>query len=1006
MKRTFVIFSALILFLLPQSLHAAWATLHVGVYDFDPLCDTQQNGFFIELIDYIAEQEGWQLAYVPGTLQECFDKLGRGKIDLLVAASYTQTESTRYDFSRETVISTWAQVYSQNKADIQSLLGLASKTIGVVRDDYYNQELRSIIKRFDIECRFVEFKTYQDVLSGVEKGWIDAGVVDRLYGALHVGEFDVEQTPIIFSPIELRYAVTKGLNKQLISAVDYHLHSLKKDPRSIYYQLINSILSENKESKIIILLRWVVTIAAALLLLFGMVNLLLRQQVKTKTAELSRQNREMENEIVLRRNAERKLLQQKQYLSALHETSLGVIGRLHLDELLETIVARAASLVETEHGFIFIADPDGKKLVMRVGLGAFAKSIGLRISPEEGISGKVWTSGEPLIVDNYSIWPHRVMNSALENVHCVIGLPLKTKETVVGVIGLGYFGSAEKFEENEINILSRFAELASIALNNAQLYEKIDQELMQRRLAEEARMLLSAAIEQSAESVIITDINGTVLYVNPAFERETGFAREEVLGKENRFMDVQLDEDLYGQMWDQLSRGTAWTGRFSCKRKNGGQYQVEATISPVRNEEDEIINFVSVSRDITKEINLERQLVQAQKMEAIGTLAGGIAHDFNNILTPIIGFTEMTVSLLHEDNTARYNLERVLKSADRARGLVQQILTFSRKQEQERKPLLIQPIVKEALKLIRASLPSTIEIRHNIQKEAGTVLAEPTQLHQVIMNLCTNAYHAMGERGGLLDVTIKEVDIDTADLSAMLDLEKGKYLRINVSDNGIGMDPDTLERIFEPYFTTKGPGKGTGMGLAIVHGIVAGYGGKINVYSKPGEGTTFHIYLPRTGSDIITSDDASELLSPRGKERILLVDDEEDVVAVIYEMLTGLGYQVTALTNCAEALETFRRQPNQFDLVVTDLTMPVMTGIQLTKELLAVRKDIAVILCTGYSDRVVTKNIEAIGIKRFLLKPLKRRGLAESVREVLDEQREQYEKERFSMDGMQQTVLQ
>ena len=399
-------------------------------------------------------------------------------------------------------------------------------------------------------------------------------------------------------------------------------------------------------------------------------------------------------------------------------------------------------------------------------------------------------------------------------------------------------------------------------------------------------------------------------------------------------------------------------------------------------------DFSARKQTLEEKERLEVQLQQAQKMEAIGTLAGGIAHDFNNILFPIIGYTEMVMDDVQKNSVARGNLEQVLKAANRATDLVRQILAFSRQSEQELKPLRIQLLLKEALKPLRASLPSTIEIRHKIDNNCGAVMADFTQMHQLIMNLCTNAYHAMRENGGLLEATLTEVELDSDDLRSNLDLNPGTYLKLIVTDTGHGMDRIVMERIFEPFFTTKDPGEGTGMGLSIVHGVVKSHGGRITVYSEPGEGTTFQVYLPRidikgTEREIRPSEPV-----PKGKERILFVDDEVPIVQMMQQMLESLGYHVTARTSSIEALEAFHSQPDKFDLVLTDQTMPNMTGAKLAQKLIEIRPDIPIILFTGFSERITEESAKTIGIRQYVMKPVVRGELARAIRRVLDQEEE------------------
>ena len=384
---------------------------------------------------------------------------------------------------------------------------------------------------------------------------------------------------------------------------------------------------------------------------------------------------------------------------------------------------------------------------------------------------------------------------------------------------------------------------------------------------------------------------------------------------------------------------------------------------------------------------LTAQLQQAQKMEAIGTLAGGIAHDFNNILSAILGYAELASFGIGEDSKVEYYLEQSMQAARRAKDLVEQILTFSRQTKQERKPLNIKPIIKEGLKFLRASLPTTIEIREDIEEDLGTIEADPTQVHQVLMNLCTNAAHAMEKNGGGLGVSLCKLDIDGETSSARQEIEPGPYVRLRVSDTGHGMPPEILERIFDPYYTTKEIGKGTGLGLAVVHGIVKSYGGAITVSSEVGKGSTFDIYFPRIGAVNLSSQgDKGEPLLLGGHERVLFVDDEMAIVEVGREVLEHLGYEVVARTSSIEALELFRGQADQFDLVITDMTMPNMTGDKLAQELLKVRPGIPIILCTGFSEHVTEEKAKSMGIREFAMKPLVIRDLAKAIRRALDHQ--------------------
>ncbi len=377
---------------------------------------------------------------------------------------------------------------------------------------------------------------------------------------------------------------------------------------------------------------------------------------------------------------------------------------------------------------------------------------------------------------------------------------------------------------------------------------------------------------------------------------------------------------------------------------------------------------------------VEAQLLQAQKMEAIGTLAGGIAHDFNNILTSIIGYSELAKMRILQGDDATSDLDQIHQSGNRAKTLVQQIVTVGQRQEQEQRPIQLGYIVKEVLKLLRAALPSTIEIREVIPKNTGIIHADPTQMHQVLMNLCTNAGQAMDEKGGTLDVELQNVSITEPEM----DLKPGPYLRLTVKDTGDGMKPEVTKRIFEPYFTTKEKGEGTGLGLSVVQSIVVTHGGAITAESNPGGGSTFHVYIPRTEQPEKIAETKTQKPLPTGTERILFVDDEPVLLEMARQMLERLGYHVVTTNGSFEALELFREEADRFDLVITDMTMPKMTGIELARELLNTRPNIPIILCSGSIDQALKGKAQAAGIREFMAKPISVRGIAQTVRKVFN----------------------
>ena len=382
-------------------------------------------------------------------------------------------------------------------------------------------------------------------------------------------------------------------------------------------------------------------------------------------------------------------------------------------------------------------------------------------------------------------------------------------------------------------------------------------------------------------------------------------------------------------------------------------------------------------------IKLQSQLKQARKMESIGVLSGGIAHDFNNILAAIMGHVEIAQFNTPPDHPLRQNLSQILQATYRAKDLVQQILTYTRQSDAQMQPVQFNQVVKEVSRLLRASLPSTITIHSDIELGEGVILADPTQIHQILMNLCANASHSMGENGGELDIHLSNLTLRPEDVGTINGLPPGQYLKLTVRDTGHGIDPAFIDSIFDPYFTTKEEGKGTGMGLTMVNDIVKNHNGAITVSSEVEKGTTFDLYFPRIEAVMAPEVKAPEH-APTGTERILFVDDEKELVDMVKRILEQLGYHTVARTDAIAALDTFRSVPNNFDLVITDMTMPNMTGDILSKEIKRIRPDIPIILCSGFSPLINKEKAKNLGIKDFLMKPLAINDLAKAIRDVLD----------------------
>jgi PAS domain S-box-containing protein len=518
--------------------------------------------------------------------------------------------------------------------------------------------------------------------------------------------------------------------------------------------------------------------------------------------------------------------------------------------------------------------------------------------------------------------------------------------------------------------------------------------VLKRKMAEDtlkASELRYASLVENATDSIIVAKHGKITFANKASETLLGYTPEEL--KHLNWLDIVAhpyrEESLSRHLNRRKGLISHKTNEIDLITKNNSTVPVEINVTGNKDYKHST-EYIVIIRDISERKKAEQdkktfeaRMIQAQKMEAIGTLASGISHDFNNILFPIMGYAEITLKLLPEDSPARKNLQEILNAGNRAKDLVKQILAFSRQEKHEKKQIQISPIVKEAAKFIKATFPSTIKVTLDISNNLGTIQADPVQIHQVIMNLCTNAFHAMEKKGGTLSIALKKIEFGPDDLASQPGLKGGAYNRLSVCDTGCGMEPHVLERIFEPYFTTKEQDKGTGLGLSITHSIVKNHDGNISVYSEPGKGTSFHVYLPVIDSYSNEIETTSSITLPTGNEHILLVDDQIHILQLMKQMLEGLGYTVSFRTGSIDALEAFKANPDQYDLVITDHTMPNMTGIDLAAALLKIRPDIPVILCTGFSEQVSNQTTGSSKITDILMKPVALKDLSQTVRNAL-----------------------
>ncbi len=780
-------------------------TIRVGIFHVEPFNiidkDKIPAGLNVDLLKEISRGQKWTPEFVPVTWVEGLERLQKEEIDLMVSVAYSPERAEVMDYNHESVLELWGQVFLRPDGKVKNMNDLAGHRVGVMRKDINGSNFIKTAQSLGVQCEIIEFPSYLEVFTAVQKNEVDAGIAHQHYGLRYAKEYNLVGSTILFSPFSIYFAAKKGKHHELLGNIDTQLFQWKRDKDSYFYERLDYWLGgHSNRTKIPAWLIYAAIVVAVFMLMLVGFTLLLKKTVRLRTEELR------ESEVTFRK---------------LFEDSSDPILLINSNGVFVECNQSALDLLKMTREQFLLLPP-------------------ARISPEFQPDGR------------------------------------RSAEAAPEMIALAYSKGLHRFD---------------------------------------------------------------------------------------------------------------WT----CVNAQGGEFIVEVSLMPLTIKGQTMLH--TTWRDITERKQAEKDmktlqahLHQAQKMEAIGTLAGGIAHDFNNILGAILGYAELAQEDSPVGSEVRGDIDQVVRASHRAKELVKQILAFSRQDETKNIPLQPAIIIKEAMKMLRASLPSTIDIQQDIDSEGGFVLADPTQIHQVMVNLCTNAFHAMEETGGTLRISLKKTSLSQNDLASEPHVQPGDFVQLSIGDTGPGIPPEIREKIFDPYFTTKEVGKGTGMGLAIIHGIVKSYKGLVSCHSQSGEGTVFHVYLPVIADPALLESETAPLgLSQLGNERILFIDDEEILAEMGKVMLERLGYRVTVRRNSLEALNTFQNHPEQFDLIITDQTMPGMTGSDLSRRILQIRPGMPIILCTGYSSLITEDKAKSLGIKGFAMKPLAKKDIAAIIKKVLDE---------------------
>lgn len=984
--------------------------LRVACFDFFGLNDrdmkSKPEGLSIDLLERLAKQYGWKIDYVHGTWEEGRDRLLSEEVDLMLSVTQTPYREQIMDFSREPIVELWGQVFVRPSGKIRGLSDLEGRTVGVLTGGESGDDFRLLVHQLGIDCRISEFATLDKVLAAMHTMQVDACVALNNIGTRWAESNDLVASTIRFSPFKIYYATKKGLNSQVLAAMDTQMDLWRQDKNSYYYEAYSRWMGGVPPGSN----RWlrIAMVSVGILLLLVLVAMgwvfLLHRAVRKRTEELESASASLrlffeqplslnlicDFEGVIHRvnqawfgalgyRAEQ--MAGKKLMDFVHLEDQG-ITRTHMEDL--------AAGNRVDYFEIRLRHISGEYRVMALSAQATVESNEMYAVAVDITERK----NAVKMVDELSKFP-------VQNPNPVMRVNREGSILFANAAATRYYnecgGADGKLSARAITFLVKavgqsepvFGEeicagrtyVFCYSAEKGQDYINIyGMEITAQKRAEGELSLLSAAIRSAAEAVLITDPKGSIEYVNPAFERISGYSAVEVQGKNPRFLKSgNQDDAFYETLWDTINAGHIWSGRFMNIRKDGGFYVEDGTISPVTDSEGKITHFVGVKRDITHELEVEQQYRQSQKLESVGQLAGGVAHDLNNLLTPVLGYSQILMDDPAMPMEFRVPVKQILQSGIRARDLVRQLLTFSRKGDTKMMSLNLNEVLAGFDRLIRQAVTERVTVTYEKEEGLPYILADRGQIEQIIMNLVVNARDAMPEGGSLLIKTQVAV-IDPKQRLKYGLLQRGGYISMSVSDSGDGMDEATQGKIFEPFFTTKEVGKGTGLGLSTVFGIVKQHNGALRVESELGQGTLFELFLPVSPapreSEPVPTD---RVYSKNEQGELWLVEDDGAVRDIVSVTLELRGYSVLVFDNPSACQHFMEDRESGPDLLITDVMMPEINGKELADFLREKWPQCNVLYMSGYSRDILSiGDLESPDVG-FISKPFSSQELFDAV---------------------------